>query len=61
MFGLGPLELIIILVVVLLIFGPSKLPEIGRSIGRGIQELRSAAKEIDDPSEETERDEDSGK
>ncbi len=48
MFGLGPTELLIILGVVLLIFGPSRLPEIGRAIGRGIREFRSAAQEIED-------------
>ncbi len=48
MFGLGPTELLIILGVVLLIFGPSKLPEVGRAIGRGIREFRSAAKDIEE-------------
>ncbi len=48
MFGLGPTELLIILGVVLLIFGPSRLPEIGRAIGRGLREFRSAANEMED-------------
>lgn len=39
-------ELILILVIALIIFGPRKLPEIGRSIGRGIRELRQATAEI---------------
>lgn len=52
MFGLGPTELLIILGIVLLIFGPSKLPEVGRAIGRGIREFRSAAQEIEDATEE---------
>ncbi len=54
MFGLGPAELLIILFVVLLIFGPKKLPEVGRAIGRGIREFRSAAKEIEDAAEDLE-------
>jgi sec-independent protein translocase protein TatA len=44
MFGFGrfgPMELILILVVALLIFGPKKLPEIGRSIGKAIREFKS--------------------
>lgn len=47
MFGrIGLPELILILVIALVIFGPRKLPEIGRSIGRGIKELRQATTEI---------------
>ena len=37
---LGPLEVVVILVVALLVFGPSKLPEVGRQVGRGLAELR---------------------
>lgn len=40
MFNLGPLELIVIFVVALLVFGPNKLPEIGRQVGRAIREFR---------------------
>lgn len=46
MFGLGPTEMVIILVVALAIFGPKKLPEVGRAIGRGIGELRSASQDV---------------
>jgi sec-independent protein translocase protein TatA len=42
MFGMGPTEWIIILVVVLLLFGPKKLPEIGKAVGQGIRELKKA-------------------
>lgn len=42
MFGLGATELIVILVVALLIFGPGKLPEIGGALGRGIKDFRKA-------------------
>ncbi|ANE22009.1 translocase [Denitrobacterium detoxificans] len=38
--GLGPVELIIILVVVLLIFGPKNLPKLGSAIGRTVKNLR---------------------
>ncbi len=40
MFNLGPLELMAIFVVALLVFGPDKLPEIGRQVGRAIREFR---------------------
>jgi len=47
MFGrLGPTELIMILVIALVIFGPSKLPEIGKAVGKGLREFKNAAKEI---------------
>lgn len=47
MFGrIGPTELVLILVIALIIFGPAKLPEIGRAIGKGLREFKSAAKDI---------------
>jgi sec-independent protein translocase protein TatA len=42
MFGMGATELIVILVVALLIFGPGKLPEIGSALGKGIRDFRKA-------------------
>jgi len=49
MFGLGPTELIIILVIVLVIFGAGKLPEIGGALGKGIKNFKSS---MGDASEE---------
>ena len=47
MFGsLGPAELILIFVVALLVFGPKKLPEIGRSVGKAIREFKKTSDEI---------------
>jgi sec-independent protein translocase protein TatA len=42
MFGMGATELIVILVVALLVFGPRKLPEIGGALGKGIRDFRKA-------------------
>ena len=46
--GLGVWELIIILVIILIIFGAGKLPEIGGSLGKGIKSFRKAIKEPDE-------------
>jgi sec-independent protein translocase protein TatA len=59
MFGLGATELIVILVVALLIFGPGKLPEIGGALGRGIRDFRKAI-EHKGSDEEAEADKPSG-
>jgi sec-independent protein translocase protein TatA len=42
MFGIGPTELIVVLVVALLVFGPKRLPDIGRSLGRGMREFKES-------------------
>lgn len=46
MFNIGPLELMVILVIALLVVGPKRLPEVGRSIGRGLREFRRAQDEV---------------
>ena len=38
----GPLEIIIILVIVLIVFGPKRLPDLGRSLGRGMREFKDS-------------------
>jgi sec-independent protein translocase protein TatA len=43
---IGLQEIIVIMVIVLLLFGPKKLPEIGRSLGRGLREFRRASNEL---------------
>ena len=44
-FGLGPLELVIILLVLVMLFGATRLKDLGGSLGQGIKEFRSAVKE----------------
>jgi len=46
MFGIQPIHIVIIVLVAMLIFGPKKLPEIGRGIGRAINEFRQGTKEM---------------
>ncbi len=48
MFGLQPWHLIVIFGVALLVFGPSRLPEIGQAIGKSIREFREAASSAQD-------------
>lgn len=43
MFGLGIPELVIILVIALIIFGPKKLPEVGKALGKSIREFKQSA------------------
>ena len=50
--NIGPLELILILVVVLLLFGAKRLPELGRSLGKGINEFKRASNELKSTFEE---------
>ena len=44
----GPMELILLLVIILIIFGPGKLPDIGNAVGKGIREFRRASSDLED-------------
>jgi len=52
MFGLGTQELIIILVLVLIIFGAGKLPQVGGALGKGLRNFKQGIKEGDDNKDE---------
>lgn len=51
MFGIGIPELIVIFIIALIIFGPKKLPELGKSLGRGLSEFKKATQEFKDSME----------
>ena len=60
MFGIGMPELIIILVIILIIFGTGKLPEIGGALGKGIRNFKKASNEKSDEIDVTPEADDSG-
>ena len=47
MFGMGPMELTIVLVIVLVLFGAKRVPEIGASLGKGIREFKRSISDVD--------------
>ena len=55
--NIGPMELIIVLVIVLLIFGPKRLPGLGKQLGRGMREFKDSisGKDRDDDDDEDDR------
>jgi sec-independent protein translocase protein TatA len=61
MFGIGMPELIIILVIILIIFGAGKLPEIGGGMGKAIRNFRSATKDTGGDKKDTDQIEDDKK
>lgn len=56
MFDLGMQELIVIFAIALLVFGPKRLPELGRTIGKGMRELKSALRGVQESIEEASTD-----
>ncbi len=55
MFGIGIPELVVILIVGLIIFGPGKLPEVGRAVGKGLREFRKASSALQSALNEPEK------
>ena len=47
--ALSPLHLVLILVILLLVIGPGKLPEVGSALGKGIRDFRKAASDVGEP------------
>ena len=44
--NIGPLEIVVVLIIALIVFGPKRLPELGRSLGRSINEFKRASNEL---------------
>ena len=53
-FGIGPLELVIVLVIILVIFGPKRLPQAGRALGQGLREFKDSVTGKDKDSDSAE-------
>jgi sec-independent protein translocase protein TatA len=45
-FNIGPMELIVVLVIALVVLGPKKLPEVGKSLGKGMREFKDSLSNI---------------
>lgn len=58
--NVGPLEIAIVLVIALIVFGPKRLPELGRSLGKGINEFREGVSKIGDADDDDSDDSDDG-
>ena len=54
-FQVGPMELIVVLAIALIVLGPKKLPEVGRSIGKGMREFKESLNGETDRDDEEER------
>lgn len=54
----GVFEIVIVLVIALLVFGPKRLPELGKSLGRGITEFKDGLQNIGDDDDDDDEDED---
>jgi sec-independent protein translocase protein TatA len=52
-FNIGPMELIVVLVIALVVLGPKKLPEVGKSLGKGMREFKDSLSNMSDDDDDT--------
>jgi sec-independent protein translocase protein TatA len=52
-FNIGPMELVVVLIIALVVLGPKKLPEVGKSLGKGMREFKDSLSSINDDDDET--------
>ena len=50
--SIGPMELVVVLVIALLVLGPKRLPEVGRSVGKGMREFKDSLSGINQDDDE---------
>ena len=60
MFGFGTQELIIILIIVILVFGVNKIPQLGKGLGEGIRNFKSSIKEVTADSDKKQSEQEKG-
>jgi sec-independent protein translocase protein TatA len=53
--NIGPMELLVVGIIALLVLGPKRLPEVGRSLGKGMREFKDSLAGLDDDEDETQR------
>jgi sec-independent protein translocase protein TatA len=56
-FNIGPMELVVVLIIALVVLGPKKLPEVGRSLGKGMREFKDSLANVsaDDERDDSKR------
>jgi sec-independent protein translocase protein TatA len=56
-FNIGPMELVVVLIIALVVLGPKKLPEVGRSLGKGMREFKDSLSNVsaDDERDDSKR------
>ncbi len=50
--NIGPMEILVVLIIALVVFGPKRLPELGRSLGKGIREFKGTVSGDEDEADE---------
>jgi sec-independent protein translocase protein TatA len=52
-FNIGPMELVVVLIIALVVLGPKKLPEVGKSLGKGMREFKDSLSAINEDDDDT--------